>query len=47
MNDGLISIKKGFTKQDWMSYLSEAGLKKIQYEISWKWAFRWLIQISL
>ena len=47
LNDGLISVKKGFTKTNWISYLSKAGLNKVNYEISWKWAFRWLIQINL
>ncbi len=42
-NDGLISILRGFKKEDLQNYSNELGLKK--YSIKWKWAFRyqWII----
>ncbi len=42
-NDGLISILRGFKKEDLVKYSKELGLKK--YSIKWKWAFRyqWII----
>lgn len=46
-HDGLISIKRGFTKQDWIRYLGEAGFNQKQWSIHWKWAFRWTILIHL
>ncbi len=43
-NDGLISIKRGFKKQELLSYAK--GLNLQQYQIDWKWAFRyrWVIK---
>lgn len=46
-HDGLISIKRGFTKQEWVNYLEKAGFDSNQYEITWKWAFRWMITITV
>ena len=42
-NDGLISILRGFKKQDLQKFSKDLGLKK--YSIKWKWAFRyqWII----
>lgn len=42
-NDGLISILRGFKKEDLQNYSKDLGLKK--YSINWKWAFRyqWII----
>ena len=42
-NDGLISILRGFKKEDLQNYSRDLGLKK--YSINWKWAFRyqWII----
>ena len=42
-NDGLISILRGFKKEDLSNYSKDLGLKK--YSINWKWAFRyqWII----
>ncbi len=42
-NDGLISIKRGFRKQELKQYAKDLRLKA--YQIDWKWAFRyrWVI----
>ena len=40
-NDAPLSVKRGFSRQEWKMLLSGAGLSG--YEINWKWAFRWLI----
>ncbi|MBP2831913.1 methyltransferase domain-containing protein [Aquimarina sp. U1-2] len=41
--DGLISIKRGFKKEELIQYTQALGLTK--YRIDWKWAFRyrWII----
>lgn len=46
-HDGLISIKRGFTKDEWIQYLKDAGFDRQQWSIAWKWAFRWTILITL
>jgi len=46
-HDGLISIKRGFIKEEWIKYLTQAGFNRQQWRISWKWAFRWTIHITL
>ena len=38
LNDGKISILKGFRKKEWKAILQKAGVKN--YRITWKWAFR-------
>ena len=42
-NDGLISILRGFKREDLEKFSKDLGLKK--YSIKWKWAFRyqWII----
>ena len=40
-NDAPLSVQRGFIKKEWIQLLQQAGVK--QYDISWKWAFRWLI----
>jgi 2-polyprenyl-3-methyl-5-hydroxy-6-metoxy-1,4-benzoquinol methylase len=40
-HDAPLSVRRGFTKKDWMLLLSESSVEK--YRIEWKWAFRWLI----
>jgi 2-polyprenyl-3-methyl-5-hydroxy-6-metoxy-1,4-benzoquinol methylase len=40
-NDAPLSVSRGFTKLDWKKLMQQAGI--INYEISWKWAFRWLL----
>lgn len=44
-HDGPISIQRGFTREEWASYLNRAGIPEKDYIISWCWAFRWLITI--
>ncbi len=39
--DGKLSIKKSFLKQDLKNFL--VNLKNISYNISWKWAFRYVV----
>ncbi len=45
-NDGLISIKRGFKKQELKKYAEELRLKK--YKIDWQWAFRyrWIVETT-
>jgi 2-polyprenyl-3-methyl-5-hydroxy-6-metoxy-1,4-benzoquinol methylase len=38
-HDGLISIKRGFIKQDWQMLLKQAKIHS--YQIQWKFPFRW------
>ncbi|XZF16319.1 methyltransferase domain-containing protein [Chitinophagaceae bacterium MMS25-I14] len=40
-NDAPLSVKRGFKKQEWEKLLRQAGIG--QYDISWQWAFRYLI----
>ncbi len=42
--DGLVSILRGFKKEDLIAYSEKLNFKK--YSIDWKWAFRyqWIIQ---
>lgn len=47
IHDGLLSIQRGFTKKEWVYYLEKAGFQKKQYQIKWKWAFRWIILITI
>lgn len=42
-NDGPLSVKRGFTKQDFLKLLSNAGV--VDFVIRKKWAFRWMIVI--
>lgn len=43
-NDAPLSVKRGFKKEEWINILERAGIAN--YEIQWRWAFRYLI-ISL
>lgn len=40
-NDAPLSVKRGFKKQEWAVLLQKAGIS--QYDISWQWAFRYLV----
>lgn len=44
-HDGPLSIQRAFTRADWVGYLSAAGISKSQYDIHWRWAFRWVVVI--
>ena len=46
-HDSLLSIKKGFTRAEWVYYLQQAGITSQKYSITWKWLFRWLVTIHL
>ncbi len=43
-NDGLVSIKRGFKKNELIAYANALSMQ--QYRIDWKWAFRyrWVIE---
>ena len=40
-NDAPLSVWRGFSREDWLSYFKKAGIKN--HQLKWKWAFRWLI----
>ena len=44
-NDGLISVLRGFKKQELEQILAKADIRN--YKIAWKWAFRWQLIIYL
>lgn len=46
-HDGLLSIRRSFTRSDWMNVLSTAGIDTHFYTISWHWAFRWIVCIDV
>lgn len=43
-HDGLLSIKKSFTRKHWERLLERAQLDS--YQIHWYWAFRWVVTID-
>ncbi|HRD56139.1 MAG TPA: methyltransferase domain-containing protein [Parachlamydiaceae bacterium] len=45
-HDGLLSIKRAFTKQDWIHYLKAACIPLEHCRISWYFAFRWVVHID-
>ncbi len=45
-HDGLLSIRRAFTRQDWWSYLEAAGIDKRFCTVTWHWAFRWIVNID-
>lgn len=40
-NDAPLSVRRGFTKNEWKQLFSAAGIST--FGCQWKWAFRWLI----
>lgn len=40
-HDGLISIRRGFTRKEWQLLLQKAGI--LDYEIKWRFPFRWRV----
>jgi len=44
--DGLLSIKRSFTRKELISYLEVAGIAPDAYSITWYWAFRWIIRFG-
>jgi 2-polyprenyl-3-methyl-5-hydroxy-6-metoxy-1,4-benzoquinol methylase len=45
-HDGLISIKRGFKKNEWVSLLKEAHIPPSKYSITWEFPFRWIVTIT-
>ncbi|HXD76814.1 MAG TPA: methyltransferase domain-containing protein [Puia sp.] len=43
-NDAPLSVLRGFTRDEWMAIIKEAGIG--EYRLQWKWAFRWLLYRS-
>lgn len=37
--DAPLSVKRGFSREDWQEILYQADIKK--YSLRWRWAFRW------
>lgn len=42
-HDAPLSVMRGFKRKEWKSILQRAGIT--HYDITWKWAFRWLITV--
>jgi 2-polyprenyl-3-methyl-5-hydroxy-6-metoxy-1,4-benzoquinol methylase len=40
-NDAPLSVKRGFTKNEWKQLFAAASIS--DFKCQWKWAFRWLI----
>ncbi|RYY53078.1 MAG: methyltransferase domain-containing protein [Chitinophagaceae bacterium] len=40
-NDAAVSVSRGFSKKNWNDLFTAAGLSGQQ--VSWRWAFRWLV----
>lgn len=45
-HDGLVSIKRAFTKKEWIKLLNAAEIPLKQCTITWRWAFRWIVCID-
>jgi len=43
-NDAPLSVARGFKKREWKEFFKKAGIEN--YELQWKWAFRFLIVCS-
>lgn len=46
-HDGLLSIRRSFTRYDWKKFLKDAAIDECYYTISWHWAFRWIVAINV
>ena len=46
-HDGVLSVQRSFVRDDWMNYLEKSGLLTSKWKISWKWAFRWILHITI
>ncbi len=46
MSDGLLSIKRAFTRSEWQHFLKAAEIPPDECFITWHWAFRWIITIK-
>lgn len=45
-HDGLLSIRRSFTRQDWKTLLNAIAIDENYYTITWHWAFRWIVIID-
>lgn len=45
-HDGALSIRRGFTRVEWIHYLEAAGIDSSQYKIRWHFPFQWTIEIE-
>lgn len=43
-HDGCLSIKRAFTRKDWIKYMASANID--QWQLTWEWAFRWILTIK-
>ncbi|WP_232505514.1 methyltransferase [Legionella clemsonensis] len=43
-HDGLISIKRSFTRSDWEVLLAKANIS--HYQLKWRWPFRWQLILT-
>jgi 2-polyprenyl-3-methyl-5-hydroxy-6-metoxy-1,4-benzoquinol methylase len=46
-HDGLLSIRRSFTRQDWKVFLKAAAIDERYYHITWHWPFRWIVTIDV
>lgn len=46
VHDGLLSIKRAFHRNDWISYFQSADIPIHKTSLSWHWAFRWIAMID-
>lgn len=44
-HDGLLSIRRSFSREDWIHYLKAAEIPLEHCSITWHWAFRWIVHI--
>lgn len=44
--DGLLSIRRSFKKEDWLRLLKEAGISPNQWILTWRIPFRWILKIN-
>lgn len=44
-HDGLLSIRRSFTRREWWNFLKAAGLNENNCQVTWHWAFRWIVLI--
>ena len=42
-HDAPMSVARAFRREDWVALLAQAGIKN--YELRWRWAFRWQLVI--
>jgi 2-polyprenyl-3-methyl-5-hydroxy-6-metoxy-1,4-benzoquinol methylase len=47
LHDGLLSIRRSFTRKDLCFFLKAAGIDENCSSITWYWAFRWMMMIDV